>query len=85
MYYVYVLRSKKDKHFYVGYSSDLKQRVTEHFQGESFATKARLPLELVYYEAYVHKHDATTRERFLKTGWGRNYLKRVLQNYLQEQ
>ena len=82
VYYVYVLRSLRDKKFYTGFTSDLRKRIREHFSGESFATKSRLPLELVYYEAHKNNKDAFSRERFLKTGWGRNYLNRVLHNYL---
>jgi len=82
MFYVYVLRSLKDKNLYTGFTSDLKRRIKEHFSGESFATKPRLPFEVIYYEAYKNEKDARARERFLKTGWGRNYLKRTLKNFL---
>ncbi|OHB07529.1 MAG: excinuclease ABC subunit C [Candidatus Zambryskibacteria bacterium RIFCSPLOWO2_02_39_10] len=82
MFYVYVLRSSKDNQFYTGFSSDLRRRVKEHFSGESFATKSRLPFEIIYYEAYRNEKDARARERFLKTGWGRNYLKKNLKNFL---
>ena len=84
MYYVYVLRSLKDKDFYVGYSDDLKIRIKQHKDGLVQSTKNRRPLELVYYEAHRNRKDAMARERFLKIGWGRNYLKRILANYLQE-
>lgn len=82
MFYVYVLRSRKDNHFYTGYSSDLRKRMKQHFSGENFSTKDRLPFDLIYYEAYVDEKDARARERFLKTGWGRNYLKRTMKNFL---
>ena len=82
MFYVYVLRSLKDNQFYTGYTSDLRKRIKEHFSGESFATKTRLPFEIIYYGAHRNKKDALSRERFLKTGWGRNYLNRVLKNFL---
>ena len=82
MFYVYVLRSLKDNQFYTGYTSALRKRVKEHFSGESFATKTRLPFEIIYYEAHRNKKGALSRERFLKTGWGRNYLKKILKNFL---
>ncbi|PIQ68354.1 MAG: excinuclease ABC subunit C [Candidatus Taylorbacteria bacterium CG11_big_fil_rev_8_21_14_0_20_46_11] len=81
MFYVYVLRSEKDGQLYIGFTTDLRRRVREHFSGESFATKGRLPFEIILYEAYQNETDARARERFLKTGWGRNYLKRVLKHY----
>jgi putative endonuclease len=61
MYYVYILYSHKDKKIYTGYSDDLKRRVDAHLKGKVSATKYRLPLELVYYEAYRDKRDATKR------------------------
>ncbi len=81
-YYVYVLRSLKDGHFYTGYSEDLKQRITEHQSGRVTSTKSRLPVELIYYEACRTQADATRREKYLKTAWGKRYLKARLQDYL---
>lgn len=78
MYYVYVLQSHKDKNLYIGYSSNLKIRIIQHHTGKVDATKYRLPLELVYYEAYRDKRDATRREYFLKSGRGRELLKEFL-------
>lgn len=80
-YYVYVLRSIKDRKLYSGYTSDLRKRLKAHNKGEVESTKNRRPFKLIYYEAYLRQHDATTREKFFKTQWGRNYLRRVLRNY----
>ena len=84
MFYVYVLRSLKDNRLYSGYSNNLRQRFADHNKGRVDATKYRIPLELIYYEAYKNQQDATSREKFFKTQWGRNYLKRVLKNYWKE-
>lgn len=81
MYYVYVLKSKKDGKLYTGYSSDLKTRIAEHNKGNISITKFRGPFKLIYYEAYLHQQDATAREKYLKTQWGRNYIKRTLRYY----
>ncbi|MBI2613659.1 MAG: GIY-YIG nuclease family protein [Candidatus Levybacteria bacterium] len=81
MFYIYVLRSVKDKKLYSGYTSDLRSRFRYHNQGKVEVTKHRRPFKLIYYEAYLHQQDATAREKFLKTQWGRNFLKRVLKNY----
>jgi putative endonuclease len=78
MYYTYVLRSKRDEKLYIGWSDDLKARIKKHNQGLVLSTKARLPLELVYYEACLNKKAAIVREKQLKTGFGRAYLKRRL-------
>src|SRR2546423_15508840 len=62
MFYVYVLHSTKDNGFYIGYSTDLKRRLSEHTQGASFATKSRGPWKLIYYEAYTERKGRRTRE-----------------------
>ncbi|MFH1171889.1 MAG: GIY-YIG nuclease family protein [bacterium] len=78
MHYVYVLQSESDAKLYIGYTNDLKKRLRIHQEGKVQSTKRRLPLMLVYYEACLSKTNARDRERFLKTGWGRNYLKKRL-------
>jgi putative endonuclease len=82
MFYTYVLRSKKDNKFYVGYTEDLKKRLKEHNEDKVSSTKSRKPLELIFYEAFVNKKDAILREKFLKTGWGRRHLKKSLKYIL---
>ena len=81
-HYVYVLLSAVDGNFYVGYTNDLKRRFTEHEQGKVPSTKSRLPVELVYYEACRLREDATKREKYLKTAWGKRYIKSRLAAYL---
>ncbi|HLC45169.1 MAG: excinuclease ABC subunit C [Candidatus Doudnabacteria bacterium RIFCSPHIGHO2_01_FULL_50_11] len=73
-FYTYVLQSKKDDQKYIGLSSNLKQRLEEHKQGKSLATKFRLPFELIYFEACLNKTDAKRREKYLKTTQGRRFL-----------
>ncbi len=69
MYYVYILKSKKDHKLYIGYTSDLKKRLAEHKRGDVDSTSHRLPVELVYYESYKDIDDAKDRERsFKKSG-----------------
>ncbi len=78
MFYTYVLKSKKDGKLYIGWSIDLKKRIEKHYIGLVTATKDRLPMELIYYEACLNKKSAIAREKQLKTGFGRAYLKRRL-------
>ena len=66
MYYVYILKSKKDSRLYTGYTVNLRQRFMEHNSGKSSYTKNFRPWELVYYEAYLSKRDAEQREKNLK-------------------
>jgi len=66
MFYVYLIRSKKDKKRYTGCTNNLKRRFNEHNSGFSKCTKGRGPFELMYYEAYRAKQDAVHREKMLK-------------------
>ncbi|TSC70807.1 MAG: putative endonuclease [Parcubacteria group bacterium Gr01-1014_46] len=66
MFYVYILKSEKDGNLYTGYTNNLKRRIEEHNSGKSTSTKLRKPFELIYYEAYKLREDATHREKMLK-------------------
>jgi putative endonuclease len=77
MHYVYVLRSLKDKAMYIGSTNDLKRGVHEHNAGMSFATRPRGIFKLAYDEVHPSRKSAEVRERYLKTGWGRSYLRKV--------
>lgn len=79
---VYVLKSKIDGNFYVGYTTNLKRRLFEHNSGIVDSTKNRKPLEVMYYEVCYNKDDALHREKYLKTSYGKKYLKSRLKNYL---
>lgn len=82
MYCVYVLRSKKDQDFYVGYTADLKERLDLHYRGHVSSTKNRRPLELVYYEMSLSQEDTLHREKYLKTAYGKRYIKNRLKQFL---
>jgi putative endonuclease len=81
MFYVYVLKSKLDGGLYIGCTSNLKRRVTEHNIGEVKSTQRRVPMELIYYEASLNENDSFKREKYLKTTYGRRYLKNRLKGY----
>ena len=82
MYYVYVLLSLKDKKFYVGYTDNLTDRLKLHETGQVASTRNRRPLKLIYYEACLNQQDATHREKYLKTSWGKRYIKGRIKLYL---
>ena len=75
MFYVYILLSSKDKKFYIGATTDLKFRKSQHDKGMVESTRARRPLVLMCYEAYPTKSEALAREKYLKTSDGRKELK----------
>ena len=82
MYYVYALLSQKDSKFYVGSTQDLRKRILEHNSSMVVSTRRRIPLDLVYYEACRNKADALHRERYLKTAYGKRFLKNRLKKDL---
>ncbi len=66
MYYFYILHSCADNKFYYGSTSNLKRRLKEHQDGKVASTKSRLPIELIYYEAYRELGLARKRESQVK-------------------
>lgn len=66
MFYMYILKSKKDKRLYLGSTNDLRKRLLLHNDGKIFSTKLRRPFELIYYEAYKSEQDVRKREKKLK-------------------
>jgi len=84
MYYVYVLHSEKDGNLYTGLTSNLSNRFEEHKKGYVPSTKNRRPMSLIYYEACLSEKDAMRRERYLKSGMGKKYLRNRLKDCLKE-
>ena len=70
---VYALRSKRDDGLYVGMSSDVKSRLEYHNRGYNRSTRARMPFELVYAEECSSRLEARKREKYLKSGIGREF------------
>jgi putative endonuclease len=80
--YVYVLRSRADHRLSVGLTRDLPARLQAHNDGRVNSTKKRRPFELVYWEGRRNNSDAAQREKYLKTAWGKRYIKHRLRCYL---
>jgi putative endonuclease len=66
MWFVYLIQSKIDKTYYIGYTESLKQRLNQHNQGKTKSIKHKIPFKLVYFEAYPGKILARKRELELK-------------------
>jgi putative endonuclease len=79
-FYTYILYSYKDAGLYIGYTTNLKNRLILHASGKVTATKLRRPLKLIHYEYFVNQRDAKAREEYLKSGHGRTQLKSILKN-----
>ncbi len=81
MQYVYVIYSKSAGELYTDCTNDLKKRLALNNARKVKSIMGKVPFELVFYEAFSNKHDGFEREQYLKTGWGRNYIKKVARNY----
>lgn len=80
--YVHILRSSKNGRWYTGFTTDLRKRFKEHNSEVSTYTRGRGPFELIYYEASRDEQDALMREKYLKSGMGKRYLKNRLKRFL---
>ena len=78
MFFVYILRSEVDGRLYKGLTDNIERRVKEHNAGKQKSTKAYTPWKLVYFEEFSSRIDARAREKYFKSGSGREFLKRIL-------
>ena len=82
MWYTYLLKSKKNGDWYTGVTNNLRKRLWQHNNGKSSYTKSRGPYTLLYYEACYNEDDARAREKYLKSGMGKQYLKNRIKRFL---
>jgi putative endonuclease len=82
MFYVYIIKSEKSDRMYTGSTNDLRKRFNQHNKGKSMWTKDKGPWGLVYYEACLNEQDARSREKYLKSGMGKRYIKNRLKRFL---
>ncbi|WP_026452575.1 GIY-YIG nuclease family protein [Aequorivita capsosiphonis] len=75
MYYVYILNSQKDGRLYKGLTDNLEKRVHQHNLGQNKSTKGFLPWSLAYYEEFQTRIETRAREKYFKSGEGREFLK----------
>jgi len=81
-FYTYVIQNKKDNKCYTGSTNNLRKRFKEHNNNKVVSTKGRGFFVLIYYEACLNEQDARAREKFLKSGMGKRYLKNRLKRFL---
>jgi putative endonuclease len=77
MWFAYAIRSVKDGWLYIGMTSDVDRRVNEHNAGYNRSTKSRRPFDLIYREQCGSRMHARFREKYLKSGIGREFLNEV--------
>ncbi|MBI5026601.1 MAG: GIY-YIG nuclease family protein [Nitrospirae bacterium] len=78
MYYMYIIRSKKDSSFYIGQCQNLSQRLLKHNNGYTNSTKAKKPWDLVYHEEYQTRSEAVRREREIKKQKSHKYIEELI-------
>jgi putative endonuclease len=80
---VYLLENRNNKTWYIGFTTNLKNRLKKHNQGGSpYTSKQKSRWKLIYCELYLDKKDALGREKFLKSGAGHRFIKKQINNYL---
>ena len=77
MFIVYILKSLKDNKRYIGFTEDIERRIQEHNNGLVKSTKNRRPFALIHSESFEVKQEALNKEKFYKTGKGREFLKKL--------
>jgi putative endonuclease len=77
-YYTYVLKSLKSGKIYIGQTNNLKNRMKAHNEGLSPYTKGRGPWKLIYHESFTTRAEAMAREKYFKTGKGKEFLKTII-------
>lgn len=78
MYYVYVIKSEKDNSLYKGITNSLSRRLKEHNLGKNQSTKSKIPYVLVYHETVDNRMKAREREKWFKSGEGREFLRKII-------
>ncbi len=78
MFYVYILKSLKDRKHYVGYTQDIERRLDEHNRGKSRSVKSRAPFQIIYQEVCSDKKEAIRRERQIKKYKGGEAFKKLI-------
>ncbi len=77
-YKIYVIQSHVDGRLYVGMSQGVRKRLEDHKYGRVFATRGFRPWKLIYIEVVGSRQQARRREKFLKSGYGKEYLKSMI-------
>ena len=78
MFFVYVLYSYKFERTYTGLTNNLERRLKEHNNKQNRTTKAFVPWELIYREEVETRIEARKREKYLKSGIGREYINTII-------
>jgi putative endonuclease len=78
MFFVYVIESLVDGRLYVGFTENIEKRLKEHNTGKTRSTKGYIPWFIVYKEEVIDRISARKREKYLKSGCGKEYIKKII-------
>ena len=78
LYYIYGILSIKDGRIYVGLTRDVEKRLNDHNSGKVFSTKGFCPWQLIYQEKVIRRERARFREKYFKSGCGKEFLKNII-------
>jgi putative endonuclease len=78
MFYIYILKSINSNHYYIGHTSKLQERLSNHNSGLVKSTKKYLPWKIVYTETFRTKSEAYKRELQIKSYKGGNAFKKLI-------
>ena len=77
MYYIYILKSDANGQFYTGLTENLERRIKEHMDGSNRTTRNGKPWKLIRSEGFTSRIEARQRERYLKSGIGREWSDKI--------
>ncbi|MBO6586523.1 MAG: GIY-YIG nuclease family protein [Gracilimonas sp.] len=80
MFYVYAISSVDRNYIYVGLTDNLNRRVSQHQKGYEKTTKPYAPFRLIHSEVFDTREEARKREKYLKSGSGKEFLRSVRDN-----
>ncbi|MDF1612162.1 GIY-YIG nuclease family protein [Stygiobacter electus] len=75
MYYVYIISSTIRNYTYIGITNSLERRINQHNSGYNKTTKPYRPFKLIYFEELKDRKEARVREKYFKSGVGREKIK----------
>ena len=78
-HFVYILQSMKDEKYYIGETTDIKQRLLFHNNGRQRSTMYRIPFKLILFEELENRTEALKREKQIKSWKGGNSFKKLIQ------
>jgi putative endonuclease len=80
MFYIYAIESQLDRRIYVGLTENIEKRLEQHNKGKTKSTKAYCPWVIKYFETASTRLDARKKEKYLKSGVGKEFLKGLIRS-----